>query len=165
MRLCVVVVLCGFLFSESMGFIRNDVSLANAPILISSFRQPHLLNVNSVTMKLKSAQHRALSHPTVGRHCFSLDKNNTLTERTPLQPKHHFHDHVSVLDKTLVVGFIGFFGALLYKFVMSSAPGSWRYFLAGGLCAASSHAIPTPIDVIKVRHKRSCHKLSLRRTV
>jgi hypothetical protein len=38
------------------------------------------------------------------------------------------------------------------KFIMSSSPGSWRYFLAGGLCAASSHALPTPIDVVKVRH-------------
>ena len=32
-----------------------------------------------------------------------------------------------------------------------SGPGSWRFFLAGGLCAAASHAIPTPLDVVKVR--------------
>lgn len=28
--------------------------------------------------------------------------------------------------------------------------GGWRYFLAGGVCASTSHAIATPIDVIKV---------------
>lgn len=27
----------------------------------------------------------------------------------------------------------------------------WRYFLAGGLCAATSHGITTPLDVIKTR--------------
>jgi len=27
----------------------------------------------------------------------------------------------------------------------------WRYFLAGGICAATSHGITTPIDVIKTR--------------
>lgn len=27
----------------------------------------------------------------------------------------------------------------------------WRFFLAGGLCAATSHGITTPIDVVKTR--------------
>jgi hypothetical protein len=31
-----------------------------------------------------------------------------------------------------------------------SGPGQWRYYLAGGMCAAVSHAVTTPIDVIKV---------------
>lgn len=35
--------------------------------------------------------------------------------------------------------------------LLKSGPGSWRFFLAGGLCAAASHAIPTPIDVVKTR--------------
>lgn len=38
------------------------------------------------------------------------------------------------------------FGALLSV----SGPGAWRYFLAGGICAATSHAVATPIDVVKV---------------
>ena len=32
-----------------------------------------------------------------------------------------------------------------------SGPGQWRYYLAGGICAAISHGITTPVDVIKVR--------------
>ena len=39
------------------------------------------------------------------------------------------------------------FAGLLYV----SGPGSWRYFAAGGICAATSHAVTTPIDVVKVR--------------
>jgi hypothetical protein len=34
--------------------------------------------------------------------------------------------------------------------VLKSGPGSWRYYLAGGICAAISHGITTPVDVIKV---------------
>ena len=34
-----------------------------------------------------------------------------------------------------------------------SGPGQWRYYLAGGICAAISHAITTPVDVIKVRKR------------
>jgi hypothetical protein len=37
--------------------------------------------------------------------------------------------------------------------ILQSGPGAWRFFLAGGLCAAASHAIPTPLDVVKVRYK------------
>lgn len=35
--------------------------------------------------------------------------------------------------------------------VLNSGPGSWRYYLAGGICAAISHGITTPVDVIKTR--------------
>lgn len=42
--------------------------------------------------------------------------------------------------------------ALAFAGLLSVAgPGSWRYFAAGGICAATSHAVTTPIDVVKVR--------------
>jgi len=43
--------------------------------------------------------------------------------------------------------------ALLTAFatlIFLSGPGAWRFYLAGGLCAAISHGITTPLDVIKV---------------
>ncbi len=37
-----------------------------------------------------------------------------------------------------------------FVLIYISGPGQWRYYLAGGMCAAISHAITTPVDVIKV---------------
>ena len=38
----------------------------------------------------------------------------------------------------------------LLGLLSASGPGGWRYYVAGGTCAAISHAIATPIDVVKV---------------
>lgn len=35
--------------------------------------------------------------------------------------------------------------------VICSGAGAWRYYLAGGICAAISHSVATPVDVIKTR--------------
>jgi len=37
--------------------------------------------------------------------------------------------------------------------VISSGAGAWRYYLAGGICAAVSHSFTTPVDVIKTRQQ------------
>ena len=34
----------------------------------------------------------------------------------------------------------------------------WRYFVAGGICAATSHGITTPIDVVKTKMQTSPEK-------
>lgn len=49
---------------------------------------------------------------------------------------------VSIATTSMFSAFLG----LIYM----SGPGQWRYYLAGGICAAVSHAITTPVDVIKV---------------
>ena len=38
---------------------------------------------------------------------------------------------------------------LLVFMVLGS--GDWRYYLAGGICAAASHIVPVPVDVVKTR--------------
>jgi hypothetical protein len=154
----VAVILCGFLTCESTGFVSTTTAKSTRSSVLISKPQPlHLLNVNRIQKKRKAAEHSALSHPAGGRHHRQWD--NFLIPPIALKPSNQHHDHISALDKTLVLGSIGAFGVLLYKFVMASSPGSWRYFLAGGLCAASSHAIPTPVDVIKVsfRNKWLCY--------
>ena len=40
---------------------------------------------------------------------------------------------------------------LLALLMQVSGAGAWRYYLAGGVCAAVSHAIPVPVDVVKTR--------------
>ena len=49
---------------------------------------------------------------------------------------------LSLMNAAMFLAFAG----LIYV----SGPGSWRYFAAGGICAATSHAVTTPIDVVKV---------------
>jgi hypothetical protein len=45
------------------------------------------------------------------------------------------------------------FGTLATLILKAPVAGAWRYFLAGGVCACFSHAIATPIDVIKTRQQ------------
>jgi hypothetical protein len=155
----VTVVVGGLLISESYGFSSKTSILSVSSSLSSPTRTRttatihplNLINANLIPEKRKWAQHGgALSHPKQFSPCDNILIPSSL--RPNQQP---YHDHITTLDKTFVIGFIGMFGAILYKFVTNSSPGSWRYFLSGGLCAASSHAIPTPIDVIKVGSQRS----------
>jgi hypothetical protein len=66
------------------------------------------------------------------------------------EPQHH--DDLTVADKSILVGCATFTILAFASILRLSEPGSWRYFLAGGICAMVSHAIPTPIDVIKASH-------------
>ena len=55
------------------------------------------------------------------------------------------------MNDYLAVAGITLFISLAVGTVLShSPPGCWRYYLAGGICASTSHAITTPIDVVKV---------------
>lgn len=40
---------------------------------------------------------------------------------------------------------------MCWLLIAASGVGAWRYYLAGGLCAAISHTIPVPLDTIKTR--------------
>jgi hypothetical protein len=135
------------LISETNGFVSTTRTRkpATATATATIICPLHRLNANRFTVKQKLAEHDALSHLKQ----YTPYDNVLISSFLPpkQQPP---HDHINTLDKTFVAGFLGLFVAILYKLLKNSSPGSWRYFLAGGLCAASSHAIPTPIDVIKV---------------
>ena len=64
------------------------------------------------------------------------------------------HDEITTVDTVVLAGTTTFAAISLFALITLSAPGSWRYFLAGGICAATSHAIAVPIDVVKVRRRR-----------
>jgi len=63
----------------------------------------------------------------------------------------HLHDRMTMADKVSLVS-ITAFGILAFAWLIrASGPGAWRYYLAGGICAATSHSIPVPVDVVKTR--------------
>mmetsp|Transcript_2620 Transcript_2620/g.4100 ORF Transcript_2620/g.4100 Transcript_2620/m.4100 type:complete len:541 (+) Transcript_2620:68-1690(+) len=45
------------------------------------------------------------------------------------------------------------FSVVVLAVLKMSPSGAWRYYLAGGICASTSHAITTPIDVVKTRQQ------------
>lgn len=55
-------------------------------------------------------------------------------------------------DRNFLAKFTVLFSVVVFSLLKMSPSGSWRYYLAGGICASTSHAITTPIDVVKVRY-------------
>jgi len=96
-------------------------------------------------------EHKALSVPFSGPPADSrrqswediIAPQKTVNENT--------HQEITALDKTVIGGALLAAVLSLYAAISFTAPGAWRYFVSGGICAATSHAIPTPIDVIKTR--------------
>jgi hypothetical protein len=61
------------------------------------------------------------------------------------------HEHMTRKDQVaLALASVGVILAFTGLIKISGA-GGWRYYLAGGICAAASHGIPVPIDVVKTR--------------
>jgi solute carrier family 25 (mitochondrial phosphate transporter), member 3 len=61
------------------------------------------------------------------------------------------HTEVTAQDKRILALTLSAAVFVFAGLVKASGRGSWRFYLAGGLCAAISHTIPVPIDVVKTR--------------
>jgi solute carrier family 25 phosphate transporter 3 len=61
------------------------------------------------------------------------------------------HEPMTRYDKILLIATT--LGAIVAYagLIVASGVGAWRFYLAGGICSATSHAIPVPIDVVKTR--------------
>eukprot|EP00804_Cyclotella_cryptica_P013826 CCRYP_020889-RA/>CCRYP_020889-RA protein AED:0.03 eAED:0.03 QI:112/1/1/1/1/1/2/259/492 len=71
-----------------------------------------------------------------------------------MQLKSQEQSETQPLNDYLAITGITLFVSLAVGTVLSySPPGCWRYYLAGGICASTSHAITTPIDVVKTRQQ------------
>ena len=70
---------------------------------------------------------------------------------TMIEQKEELPQTGKLNDNTVLVGISLFLSLAVGAVIKYSPPGSWRYYLAGGICASTSHAITTPIDVVKVR--------------
>lgn len=55
-------------------------------------------------------------------------------------------------ERTFFAKIAVLFSVVVLAVLKISPSGSWRYYLAGGICASTSHAITTPIDVVKVSY-------------
>ena len=96
----------------------------------------------------QSYQCNAIAFPNSSHH---MDDGPSWEEILALQSyTKPDHPGISRTDKTIVGVATGFVVTSLFLLLTYSGAGSWRYFVAGGICAAASHAIPTPIDVVKV---------------
>jgi len=61
------------------------------------------------------------------------------------------HPGMSTADQTLLAGSALTVAAMFGYLIWAAGAGGWRYYLAGGICAAVSHLIPVPVDVVKTR--------------
>jgi len=77
----------------------------------------------------------------------ALRKGDTIPKAASASTDHS----LSLSDTASLVAFLAAFVVAFYALIHASGPGAWRYYLAGGICAAVSHTIPVPIDVVKTR--------------
>lgn len=87
------------------------------------------------------------------------DDEPTLLASQPL----HINDSITTKDKAIVATMTATVFLAFLALLKATGPGGWRYFLAGGICAATSHGVTTPIDVVKVTYcfndENACLKL------
>lgn len=97
----------------------------------------------------QQGQHQALDIATTSAASDGGTKDN---KKKPTKKKkvQHAQNEITSADKavlwTAVAGIVAAFAAV----TQVSGPGAWKYYVAGGICAAFSHGITTPIDVVKV---------------
>eukprot|EP00956_Cyclotella_meneghiniana_P044506 scaffold320763_cov76-Cyclotella_meneghiniana.AAC.1 len=72
--------------------------------------------------------------------------SNAQKKYQPLKPQNHG-------DKLAIAAITAFLFLAVGAISTYSPAGCWRYYLAGGICASTSHAITTPIDVVKTRQQ------------
>jgi len=114
----------------------------------------HILNVqsnkvggdSSVTLRHAADAAPATPPPDSGE----IEINGGTESSTAAE---HAQNKITSADKvviwTALVGIASAFAAV----IKISGPGAWRYYAAGGICAAVSHGITTPIDVVKTRQQ------------
>ena len=121
----------------------------------TSLDTSHNLHLEGELPNLSDGSHHHSDHlgisATTSPVAISLDQNGTvlIQQKTEQPIKHQPNDRAAIAGITLFLSLA--VGAVLKW----SPPGCWRYYLAGGICASTSHAITTPIDVVKVSSETS----------
>jgi hypothetical protein len=138
------------LFSSLLG---DSSAFSGRLFILHPSRTPSIVlaapthQTRSYQQRNNPQRHNALSYPIGGP---SFEQNKSWEELLTQVPKSTVdHDHITTFDKIIITASVGLAASAVYAMITLSS-GSWRYFVAGGVCAATSHAIPTPIDVVKV---------------
>lgn len=98
----------------------------------------------------RETQQLAHTHASFSlRNTSEPEWNSVLTPSIPTIST--VNSQITTVDKLRMATFLCCSINVFLALVLKSSPGSWRFFLAGGLCAAISHTIPTPVDVVKTR--------------
>lgn len=95
-------------------------------------------------------QHQGLDIAATSAASDSVSKDEKKKKTSKKNKVQHAQNEITSADKavlwTTVAGIVAAFAAV----TQVSGPGAWKYYVAGGICAAFSHGITTPIDVVKV---------------
>ena len=91
------------------------------------------------------------NHESDKDHIESINVEAGSHEKNSLQSSIVSESNNKQINKRKVAGATSAMLAASSALILLSGKGAWRYYLAGGICAAISHAVTTPIDVIKVR--------------
>jgi hypothetical protein len=131
------------LLGDSSAFSGRLLHPSRAPSIVAS--PTH--QTRSYQQRHNPQRHNALSY-TAGDP--SLQEKKSWEEVITQVPTPTVdHDHITTVDKISLTASVGLAASAVYAILILS-PGCWRYFVAGGVCAATSHAIATPVDVVKV---------------
>lgn len=98
-------------------------------------------NDGSLTLSFEGSEPPLLETDLHSISTHNLDVKSETSDKVARKQERAFLARVSVL-----------FSIVVFSVLKMSPSGSWRYYLAGGICASTSHAITTPIDVVKVRY-------------
>lgn len=121
---------------------RAEVSLAD-----SGRRKP------GVSIRQRSWQHQSIAGGAAHPASAYVTTGGSLSASADGSQAAAPHDHVTMADKLVMSATVGSMISMFAALVIVSGPGGWRYYLAGGICAAVSHALTTPIDVVKTRQQ------------
>lgn len=156
-----------FLFAVTITATTN--AFRSAPLARTAFRtvpiHPSRQLVPTPRYAIESASFRRCSgqrFPFGTSTTDSYNESNTDVRRwkSVLIPRHDLivgdasqppHDGMTTGDKVVFGASSIAAAAAFFWLVVASGPGAWRYYLSGGICAATSHAIPVPVDVVKTR--------------
>jgi hypothetical protein len=145
-------------FNRSKGHGSSSSPSWSTPSSSPSVSSSSLQQRNQQRPSVSSYQHNAVAFPFQASSSMeeaSVVWDDLLATQKALSVE---HTHVTTTDKALLAATTGLLASAVYLLLSMSGPGSWRYFLAGGICAALSHAVPTPVDVVKVSQKEHCSR-------